>query len=71
MKGVHLVDGASARSNLVFTEMNVCDEGERALKTGGWEQPQAAITGESRVIAGRATSYGKSSRRAGTSITTM
>jgi ketosteroid isomerase-like protein len=39
----------------VFTDMNVNVEGDRALQTGTWEQTQAAKTGESRDIAGRAT----------------
>jgi ketosteroid isomerase-like protein len=39
----------------VFTDMNVSVDGDRALETGSWEQTQAAKTGESRDIAGRAT----------------
>lgn len=39
----------------VFTEMSVSVDGERALQTGTWEQTQAAKTGESRDIEGRAT----------------
>jgi len=39
----------------VFTEMKVNVESDRALQTGSWEQTQAAKTGETRDIAGRAT----------------
>lgn len=39
----------------VFTQMSVGVDGERAVQTGSWEQTQAAKTGESRDIAGRAT----------------
>jgi ketosteroid isomerase-like protein len=39
----------------VFTDMRVVVEGDRALQTGSWEQTQAAKTGQSRDIVGRAT----------------
>lgn len=39
----------------VFTDMRVDVDGNRALQTGSWEQTQAAKTGESRDIVGRAT----------------
>ena len=38
-----------------FTETDVRVDGERALQTGSWEQTQAAKSGETRDISGRAT----------------
>lgn len=39
----------------VFTDLNVQVDGDHALETGSWEQTQAAKTGETRDIAGRAS----------------
>jgi len=41
--------------HFAFTEMNVSVDGDRALQTGSWEQTQAAKSGETRDITGRAT----------------
>lgn len=41
--------------HFAFTEMNVSVDGDRALETGRWEQTQAAKSGETRDITGRAT----------------